>query len=139
MPQGGVIRIGAENVRVGPEEVKSLPLKEGNFAKMSIKDSGVGISKEHLGKVFDPYFTTKEEGSGLGLSTAYSIIKKHEGYISVESELGKGTLFSIFPPASPGATLTMEEAEEAPLVGKGRILIMDDEKMVREIAGEMLK
>ncbi|MGE5445333.1 MAG: two-component system sensor histidine kinase NtrB, partial [Ignavibacteriales bacterium] len=96
-PQGGVINIRAKNINY---ERANLPLRNGMYVKITIKDEGIGIPKEHLTKIFDPYFTTKQKGSGLGLATAYSIIKSHDGFIDVESELGKGSRFHIYIPAS---------------------------------------
>ncbi|MBI4377868.1 MAG: response regulator [Nitrospinae bacterium] len=96
MPEGGMLRVSAENISLGVET--DLPLKYGRYVKIFIQDTGVGISEENIKKIFDPYFTTKEKGSGLGLATVYSIIKNHNGYISVESEVGVGTTFSIYLP-----------------------------------------
>jgi PAS domain S-box-containing protein len=93
MPEGGTVSIHCSNVEVGKNS--ALPLKEGSYVRVSIEDNGVGIPREHIAKIFDPYFTTKQKGSGLGLATSYSIIKKHGGHISVESKLGAGTIFSV--------------------------------------------
>ncbi|ODS33451.1 MAG: putative two-component sensor kinase [Candidatus Scalindua rubra] len=98
MPEGGTIRVRAENINVTVED--SLLLNEGKYVKVTIEDQGTGIPHEYLQKIFDPYFTTKQKGSGLGLATTYYIIKKHEGHISVKSEIGAGTTFSIYLPAS---------------------------------------
>jgi len=137
MPEGGIIKVGAENITVGAEGV--LPLQAGKYIKIAIQDAGTGISKKHLPRVFDPYFTTKKKGSGLGLATTYSIIKNHNGQIIVESKLGAGTTFYVYLPASEKEIVTREEAKERPLAGKGKILLMDDEENVRRVAGEMLK
>ncbi|MDC4224260.1 MAG: ATP-binding protein [Candidatus Manganitrophus sp.] len=99
MPQGGIIEVRAENYLV-KEGDKRISLKPGRYVRISIRDFGIGIPKEHLSKIFDPYFTTKQKGSGLGLPTSYSIIKKHDGYMSADSELGKGSTFSIYLTAS---------------------------------------
>jgi PAS domain S-box-containing protein len=93
MPEGGIIRIFAENVYI--EETNELPLKTGRYVKISVKDHGPGIAREYLTKIFDPYFTTKQKGSGLGLATTYSIIKRHHGHITVESRTGEGTTFLL--------------------------------------------
>jgi putative nucleotidyltransferase with HDIG domain len=137
MPEGGTIWLTAENVTVGQQN--SSPLKEGKYVKVTIKDQGVGIPKAAISKIFDPYFTTKPKGSGLGLATAYSIIKKHEGYINVESELNSGTTFFIYLPASQKESVTLKDEEKKPHGGKGKILIMDDEKEIRDLVGEMLE
>ncbi len=136
MPEGGTVKIRGENFRVGKNS--RLPLVWGNYVKISIKDQGIGISKEHLKKIFAPYFTTRKKGSGLGLATVYSIIDKHNGHISVKSELGKGTTFQIYLPASHQKIIREPEEKTAILYGKGRILVMDDEAMVREVLGKML-
>ena len=103
MPEGGVIRVRLENVSVS--EGDGLSLKDGKYLKLSIKDQGVGIPAKILPKIFDPYFTTKQKGSGLGLATAYSIVKNHEGLITAESEPGVGTTFHIYLPASEKAMI----------------------------------
>jgi len=137
MPEGGIIKVRAENIIVDKDH--SLPLKEGRYVKISIEDQGIGIPKEHLSKIFDPYFTTKQKGSGLGLATTYSILKKHGGYITVESELRVGSIFHIYLPASRERAAPKKEVEEEIFIpGRGRVLVMDDEDMVREVAGEML-
>ena len=92
-----------------------------------------------FGKTFDPYFTTKQKGSGLGLTVAYSIIEKHAGYFAVASELGKGSTFNIYLPASPGSAVQKATPQAAAAFGSGRILVMDDEQFIRTLAAEMLK
>ena len=131
MPQGGTIKVRAENVTVGAKHF--LPLQEGKYIKICVEDQGIGIPQEQLDKVFDPFFTTKKKGSGLGLTTSYSIISNHDGYISVESELGVGTTFHIYLPATSKAIQIKEDLEEKPLAGKGKILIMDDEEDIRRL------
>ncbi|MDO9549140.1 MAG: PAS domain S-box protein [Candidatus Marinimicrobia bacterium] len=137
MPEGGIIEINAENITITPENV--LPLQEGKYLKFSFTDHGIGIPSHHLDKIFDPYFSTKTKGSGLGLASAYSIIRNHNGLITVESELGVGTTFYIYLPASEEIVIEKESETGKTLFGKGKILIMDDEDFVREVAGEMLK
>jgi len=138
MPGGGTIDIGTENTVVKGKGALLLP--KGNYIKITVKDHGIGIPQEHLGKIFDPYFTTKQKGSGLGLATAYSIIKNHDGHITVESELGVGTTFCIYLPASqkPVPVKKRVKKEGAPARGKGRILVMDDEEIIREMLNKML-
>ena len=137
MPEGGIIEVKAEKIYL--EEKGAVPLKAGKYIRITIKDKGIGIAEEHLPKIFDPYFTTKQKGSGLGLTSAYSIIKNHDGYISVESKPGEGTSFYIYLPASEKEISERKPQEEKPLFGQGRILVMDDEEIVRNVAGEMLK
>ena len=137
MPEGGAIRVKAENAAAGlPDE---LPLAPGDFIRISIQDQGIGIPPENLPKIFDPYFTTKQKGSGLGLATSFSIIKRHGGYIAVESVIGKGSAFHVYLPATRREPLTGKMPEKTPVAGMGRILVMDDEESVREVVGEMLK
>jgi signal transduction histidine kinase/CHASE1-domain containing sensor protein/CheY-like chemotaxis protein len=136
MHEGGTVEIHAENAIVHTNT--ELPLQEGKYVKITIHDQGRGISEEHLQNIFDPYFTTKEKGRGLGLTISFSIIKSHNGHISAESELGSGTTFTIYLPASEKKTAPKESYESATLVGEGKILIMDDEEMVRSSLGEMI-
>ncbi|MBA7692471.1 Sensor histidine kinase RcsC [subsurface metagenome] len=137
MPEGGIIEVQAENIHVGSDYLPHL--KDEKYIKFSIKDHGIGISEEYLPKIFDPYFTTKQEGSGLGLATCYAIVKNHAGYLFVESELEVGTTFSIYLPACLKEIPAKQKMEEKPLTGGGKILIMDDEEMVRKTAGRILK
>lgn len=136
MPGGGIIKAYAENLSVTPSS--GLPISDGEYVKIAITDTGVGIPRENLIRIFDPYFTTKEEGSGLGLATVYSIIKNHGGYITAESEIGAGTTFYIYLPASQKEVVSKKVAEEGPLHGKGNILVMDDEDVVRAVADAIL-
>ncbi|HTR44190.1 MAG TPA: PAS domain S-box protein [Thermodesulfovibrionales bacterium] len=135
MPGGGVITVECRNVTIGKSD--ALPLKEGNYVQLSVSDQGVGIPRNHLTRIFDPYFTTKQEGSGLGLATSYSIVKRHDGYIDVQSEPGAGTIFHVYLPASASRPAVTVE-DEAPLIGRERVLLMDDEESVRTVAREML-
>jgi PAS domain S-box-containing protein len=136
MPEGGALLVRAEN-HIATGIKKRLPIPPGRYVHLSVQDFGVGIKKEHLSKIFDPYFTTKQKGSGFGLSTSFSIVKKHGGFMTVDSELGKGSTFSIYLPASL-KEIEPPETVEIPLRGRGKILIMDDERSVREVAKEML-
>lgn len=136
MPEGGKICVTIENLTVGPKDI--LTVKEGRYVKLCIEDHGIGIAELHLQKIFDPYFTTKQKGSGLGLATVYSIIKNHGGYIMVESTVGTGTTFQIYLPASENEITDTNQSENNPLSGSGKILIMDDEEILREVAGEIL-
>lgn len=134
MPEEGAVTLEADNIR--PGEGTFLPLlDEGRYLRIAVRDRGKGIPAENLDKIFDPYFTTKKMGSvkgmGLGLAIVYSIIKKHNGFVGVESAPGEGTNFYIYLPALE------EKAPEAPKAAE-RVLVVDDEEMVREVAGEML-
>lgn len=137
MPDGGALTINAENVLVGGEP--SLPLEPGAFNKITIADEGVGIAVEDMAKIFDPYFSTKKSGTGLGLATSYSIIKNHGGHIEVESEVGQGSTFTLYLPAMQGDVQVPQRQDTLIHRGEGRILVMDDEVMIQQIVGDMLK
>jgi PAS domain S-box-containing protein len=138
MPAGGIIDVTAENVVLGND--RALPVEEGRYVRITVSDQGVGIPEENLQKVFDPYFTTRKKGSGLGLATVYSIMKNHNGYIHAESKAGKGAVFYVYLPASDYSPEIEEKKESNNLIhlSKGRILVMDDEEIIREIAAEIL-
>lgn len=138
MPDGGEIHLVGRNTIIENDQPE---LKGGRYVTVTIQDTGIGIPKEHLQKIFEPYFTTKHSGSGLGLATSYSIMKRHDGLIEVESEAGKGTLFSLYLPAFSGTVIRTTESAEKMSVTKieAKVLLMDDDAMVRLVAGEMLK
>ena len=137
MPEGGAISVRCENIVL--DSGRSLPLDAGAYIKISVADQGIGITPEHLQKIFDPFFTTKQEGSGLGLATSYSIIQKHNGHISVESQIGVGTAFHIYLPASPKQAAVVKEKVEKQLTrGEGKVLVMDDEEHLRNLANGVL-
>jgi CheY-like chemotaxis protein len=136
MPTGGTIKVWAENLTLGTDS--GLPLSAGRYIKISVRDQGMGIPAEHLPRIFDPYFTTKQKGTGLGLASAYAIINKHHGHIAVESKPGVGTTFNIYLPAVERQVTPQPEEDRELLVGKGNILVMDDEEMVREVLGRIL-
>jgi two-component system, cell cycle sensor histidine kinase and response regulator CckA len=137
MPAGGIVSIVGENVNIG--EQTALPLQPGPYVSITVKDTGIGIAKEFLPKIFDPYFTTKQTGSGLGLASSYSIVKKHGGYIAVESRLGAGTTFTLYLRAAPGNYEKQQAGESQPKTGKGNILVMDDDAAIRTVSTSMLK
>jgi len=137
MHEGGVIQVCMENAVLSTDHVP--PLKKGNYIKISITDHGEGIPDEYIHKIFDPYFTTKQQGSGLGLATSYSIVNKHDGYIAAESEVGVGTTFYVYLPASPKEIPSKNEEQEILHQGKGKVLIMDDEEVIRKIAVKMIR
>ncbi len=136
MNQGGQLHTRAFNT-TGIDH-PTLPHKNGSFIRIDIQDTGAGISPKNLTKIFDPYFTTKTEGHGLGLATVFSIIHRHEGLIGVTSELGKGTTFSIFLPASTQTPKPSEQPDALLHHGKGKILVMDDEKEIRSTVDRVL-
>jgi PAS domain S-box-containing protein len=138
MPEGGTITVKVENVSITAKN--RLPIDAGRYVKMTIKDQGIGITEEHLSKIFDPYFSTKQEGSGLGLATTYSIIKKHGGYITAESELKVGTTFHIYLPASREQVKEKEgEKKKGITVNRGKILVMDDEQALCDVISSLLE
>lgn len=119
--KGGTIKVCAENIYITAEN--SLPLEERDYVKLSIKDEGIGISEDIISKIFDPYFTTKKEGSGLGLAISYNIIKKHDGYINVDSIEGVGTTFNIYLPAFPELMIPQKDVKKNHISPKGNILL----------------
>ena len=138
MPNGGTLTISCENCKVDDISEEFLKTSE-QYIKICVSDTGIGISAEVAGKVFDPYFSTKEKGNGLGLAVCHSIISHHDGDISVVSVMGEGTTFTLYLPAlKERYPETGSPEESTSSSGKARIMIMDDEKMVRGIAGEML-
>ena len=137
MPEGGVIRITAFNAVINSDEIPYLP--EGRYIIVTVSDQGIGIPDRQLEKIFDPYFTTKQKGSGLGLSIVYSIMRKHDGYITVDSEISVGTEFHLYLPASDSDVPARTELEQEAFSGEGNILVMDDDKMVCDVAGGILQ
>ena len=137
MPDGGIVIIRGTNVPLTADNPYAL--NPGAYVKLSLKDHGVGIQPDLLKRVFDPYFTTKQKGSGLGLAVAYSIIAKHDGQLTVESRSGEGTTFTILLPASQCPRAVCVKEQNKLLFGGGRILLMDDEELIRDLAAVMLK
>ncbi|MDD5307962.1 MAG: PAS domain-containing protein [Deltaproteobacteria bacterium] len=137
MPRGGTILVSARNAVVEPGG--PLPLAPGRYVEVAVTDFGQGIAPEHLARIFDPYFTTKEHGTGLGLATTYSIIKRHDGHVLAESRPGAGTTFRFFLPATDREPTGSVRTEPQRAMGGGRILFMDDERSLRDVAAEMLR
>ena len=140
MPAGGTVAVRCWNVGDTPQTASATPLGPGAWVAVSITDEGVGIRPEHLGKVFDPYFTTKPGGHGLGLATWYSAVKAHGGHISVTSSVGRGTLLCGAPARLHARADSRGRAAPSAAVRKpvARVLVMDDEHAVRDIAVRML-
>ncbi|OPZ38129.1 MAG: Blue-light-activated protein [Spirochaetes bacterium ADurb.BinA120] len=136
MEKGGVIRIAASNLN--GDSVKTPPLGKGDFIRITVEDSGVGIPEGRLPHIFDPYFTTKPDGTGLGLTTTFSIIRNHDGYIHVESMPNVGSRFSVYLPAATAGPKNLLSERKAPVPGRGRVLLMDDEELVRNVATRMM-
>lgn len=148
MPDGGDLSIRTENVKLGTDFCKPYDVAEGNYVKISVTDTGIGMDQATLARIFEPFFTTKEvgKGTGLGLASAYGIIKNHKGIIQVHSAKGKGTTFNIFLPASD-AKLIKDKQDQIELVkGNGVILVVDDEEesllaeelMLKELGYEVM-
>ncbi|BCO08755.1 hypothetical protein GF1_11310 [Desulfolithobacter dissulfuricans] len=137
MPGGGTITICADNVPAS-QNLQAPGLAAGPWVRIQISDTGRGIDPEDIHRIFDPYFTTRRRGTGLGLAVTHSIIQKHEGHITVHSEMGKGTTFIILLPAQPEAVPVEKTRPRRASVGSGTILVMDDEEMIRDICNLML-
>jgi PAS domain S-box-containing protein len=139
MPRGGRLEVRCRNREI--DDRTALAVAPGKYVEVTITDSGMGIPREHMGRIFDPFFTTKQQGSGLGLASAYSIVKKHGGDISVNSKLGRGTTFCVFLPAVAERTAKQspKTVDERVRHGAGRVLLMDDEAVIVEMATELLK
>ncbi|HBA59708.1 MAG TPA: hypothetical protein DCZ92_02575 [Elusimicrobia bacterium] len=137
MPDGGKLRLEADNAELQPGAGAGL-LPPGKYLRLLVSDTGIGIPKEYLDRIFEPYFTTKTKGHGLGLSMTWSVIKNHGGHIEARSEPGKGSTFDIFLPAT-GRCLKAEARSAGRIQkGTGRILVLEDEELVSKAAGRML-
>lgn len=136
MPDGGSITLKTKSYEV--KKGMSSSIRPGNYIMIEISDDGIGIERDLLSRIFDPYFSTKTKGSGLGLSITYSILKKHDGFIDVKSELHKGTTFRIYLPVSGAEIPKLEVQHKEIQTGSSKILIMDDEDLVRSICAEIL-
>jgi two-component system cell cycle sensor histidine kinase/response regulator CckA len=137
MPDGGIVRVRAENVTV--TEAYHLPLQPGRYVRVSVRDQGMGIDGKHLQKIFDPFFTTKRDGTGLGLSTAYSIMKAHGGYLDVEAPPGGGAAFFFYLPAESGPASERPRKRETLQRGSGRVLVMDDDEELLTVYTRVLR
>jgi PAS domain S-box-containing protein len=140
MPSGGTLQVTCDNFSYDGKTDPIVPdLMPGDYIRISIKDEGIGISENYLKRIFDPYFTTKSQGSGLGLATTYSIIKNHNGLITVESQVHVGSTFTIYLPALKDQPIPADSPTFAPApiagsgIGTGRVLIVDDEQAIRAL------
>ena len=140
MPRGGMVRVEASNQHLSGNRIPSL--HPGRYVLVSIIDQGTGIPPENLDRIFDPYFTTKKTGTGLGLTALYSIVRKHGGQVLVSSRVGVGSVFRVYLPACaefPAAWNGAECAGASPFpTGEGYVLVMDDEEIIRDMAKEMV-
>ncbi|MBI5484165.1 MAG: response regulator [Deltaproteobacteria bacterium] len=140
MPGSGTVTVTAHNERLDDHNSMSLP--RGEYVCLSFSDHGCGIPEEHLKKIFDPYFTTKLAGNGLGLASVHSIVTRHGGHIDVSSVVGKGTTFSIHLPSTGGTSLENQACAAVQTAGDhagGSVLVMDDEEMIRNMTTKVLE
>ncbi len=137
MPDGGTILVTAENLELEAEQSTRLPA--GPYVRLSVHDHGQGIAPQVLPKIFDPYFTTKDEGTGLGLATSYSIIKRHNGVIQVDSRPGFGSTVQVYLPATPEVEPEACDDREISTPGTGKVLLMDDDQNILEVVSELLE
>jgi len=137
LPAAGTISISAANTTVQSGDDPTLA--PGNYVRLSVGDSGRGMPADVLPRIFDPYYTTREDGNGLGLASCYSIVRRHGGNITVESTPGRGTIFHVLLPAAHAGTDVQSKAEDSSHHGTGRFLVMDDHDVVREIIGATLE
>ncbi|MBW1847958.1 MAG: response regulator, partial [Deltaproteobacteria bacterium] len=141
MPDGGELHIQTENVKIGDDYKQPFHVTPGKYVKISVTDTGTGMDDETRKRIFDPFFTTKEKerGTGMGLSSAYGIIKNHEGFITVDSEPDVGSTFTIYLPASRKKVKKDKKPAKRLARGSGTILLIDDEQMMLDVGKEMLK
>jgi two-component system cell cycle sensor histidine kinase/response regulator CckA len=137
MNGNGFIIISASNRDIRQEEIHGLA--SGTYVAIMVTDHGIGISEEHRSRIFDPYFTTKPDGRGLGLAVCHSIVTSHRGAITAVSQIGHGSVFTVYLPVADRAIMDAAMNEPAILHGHGRILVMDDEESVRQIAGKIAR
>ncbi|UCD80859.1 MAG: response regulator, partial [Desulfobacterales bacterium] len=141
MPEGGYLFVQTRNRRLDDTFVKPYHVAPGKYVEISVTDTGVGMDNETRKRIFDPFFTTKERGrgTGLGLASAYGIIKNHDGIITAQSEEGKGTTFTIYLPASDKPVTEARDVTEEPSAGVGTVLLIDDEEMILDVGKSMLQ
>lgn len=137
MPDGGSYNVSLQQVDL--ENDSPLPLSPGKYICIELKDTGMGVPEENISKIFDPFFSTKSFGTGLGLTTSYSIVKRHFGHVEVSSDLGYGTRFSIYIPATHKTVEKEEKQVTEVMHGNGKILLMDDDSAIREVAKLILE
>jgi CheY-like chemotaxis protein len=136
MPHGGRLCITTEQLQF--DQTPHLQARPGPYLRLSVSDTGVGIAPDFLERIWEPFFTTKKEGTGLGLATVYAIIRRHNGFVTVTSELARGSRFDVHLPLSPVAHKPVQADPLESLGGKETILLVDDEPMLRELIGEGL-
>ena len=141
MSKTGNLYVETRNVLLGDSELKAYNLEAGKYVKISVTDTGIGMDKSVVERIFDPFFTTKEKGrgTGLGLASAYGIIKNHDGFIEVDSELNRGTTFNLYLPASEKEAVVESTLPQEIQRGSETVLLVDDEKAVIEVSRQMLE
>jgi two-component system cell cycle sensor histidine kinase/response regulator CckA len=141
MPGGGSLYLQTENVTLNENYVRHFSAKKGDYVKISVKDTGVGMDENTIKRIFDPFFTTKDRsrGTGLGLASAYGIIKNHGGIINAHSMIGQGSTFDVYLPASPKKIVQKEELNREALKGSETVLLIDDEDIIIDIGGQILE
>ena len=137
MPAGGVVTVTARNRELTVDELPGF--QSGPYVELQVADTGVGIPAEIRERVFDPYFTTKDSGSGLGLSSVYSILKQHGGHVELESEVGVGTTVTVLMPATPDEVPSGDHLLPQEMTGVGRVLVMDDDVDLQEVYADVLQ
>jgi len=140
--KGGILEIGLESLDLGSEFMENhLALQQGKHIKLTVSDTGTGIPPENIGRIFDPYFSTKEKGkgTGLGLATVHGIVKSQGGAVKVESQIGKGTKFEVYLPSVGESDKIKKDSESKLISGSERILLVDDEQDIIEVEKEMLE
>jgi two-component system cell cycle sensor histidine kinase/response regulator CckA len=141
MPRGGELYLQTENVILDEFYVKPFKIEPGRYVKISVTDTGVGMDEGTRQRIFDPFFTTKEmgRGTGLGLASAYGIIKNHNGFINVYSEKEEGTTFNIYLPASGKKIIVEKKSPQGLLRGSETVLLVDDEDMIIDVGEQLLQ
>ena len=141
MPGGGDLFIQTKNEMLDERFAEAYGVRPGKYVVISVTDTGIGMNRKTLKRVFDPFFTTKdkERGTGLGLASAYGIIKNHEGIIIAESAWGQGATFHVYLPASDKPVIDRTQDDQKILTGSGTILLVDDEEMIIDVGAQVLK
>lgn len=141
MPSGGELHLETKKVSLSDSDCRAFEIKPGDYARLKVTDTGIGMTHEVQQHVFDPFFTTKEKqrGTGLGLASAYGIVKNHSGLIKVDSEVGKGTTFTMYLPLTQKAVLRETSVAEKVQKGSGTVLIVDDEQVILDVGQAMLE
>jgi PAS domain S-box-containing protein len=141
MPGGGDLYLRTENAALAEDAARAFMARPGEYVMISVTDTGTGMDEQTRQRIFDPFFTTKEmgRGTGLGLAMVYGIVRAHDGFIHVTSERGRGSAFVIHLPASPAGAIEREGADREIVAGEGTILLVDDERNILEVTGDMLE